>query len=71
MGVRLYDNSLLLPKQVIEKCDYYAHADWARLSEAIEWANDAYLALPVSCWTPFVIRLIAAHQTPSAPREPS
>lgn len=45
VGVRLYHYSLLLPKQVIEKCDYYAHADWARLSEAIEWANDAYLAL--------------------------
>jgi hypothetical protein len=44
-GVRLYHYSLLLPKQVIEKCDYYAHADWARRTGAIEWANDAYLAL--------------------------
>ena len=44
-GVRLYHYSLLLPKQVIEKCDYYAHADWARRSGAIEWADEAYLHL--------------------------
>ena len=29
-GVRLYHYSLLLPQQVIDKCDYYATADWAR-----------------------------------------
>ena len=45
MSVRLYHYSLLLPKQVIEKCDYYANADWARRTGAIEWANDAYLTL--------------------------
>ena len=44
-GVHLYHYSLLLPKQVIEKCDYYATADWARRSGAIEWAEDAYLHL--------------------------
>ena len=44
-GIRLYHYSLLLPKQVIEKCDYYATAEWARRAGAIEWANDAYLAL--------------------------
>ncbi len=44
-GVRLYHYSLLLPKQVIEKCDYYAHADWARRTGAIEWANEAWLQL--------------------------
>jgi len=44
-GIRLYHYSLLLPKQVIEKCDYYANATWARRSGAIEWANEAWLAL--------------------------
>ena len=44
-GVRLYHYSLLLPKQVIEKCDYYANADWARRTGAVEWANEAYLQL--------------------------
>jgi hypothetical protein len=44
-GVRLYHYSLLLPKQVIEKCDYYATASWARRKGAVEWANDAYLQL--------------------------
>ena len=33
------------PKQVIEKCDYYAHADWARRAGALDWANEAYLTL--------------------------
>lgn len=45
MGIRLYHYSLLLPKQVIEKCDYYATADWARRTGAVEWANEAYLSL--------------------------
>jgi hypothetical protein len=44
-GIRLYHYSLLLPKQVIEKCDYYATADWARRAGALDWARDAYLAL--------------------------
>ena len=44
-GIRLYHYSLLLPKQVIEKCDYYATAEWARRKGAVEWANDAYLQL--------------------------
>ena len=45
IGIRLYHYSLLLPKQVIEKCDYYATADWARRTGAVEWANEAYLSL--------------------------
>ena len=44
-GVRLYHYSLLLPQQVIDKCDYYATADWARRQGAVEWANEAYLQL--------------------------
>ena len=45
LGIRLYHYSLLLPKQVVEKCDYYGNATWARRGEAVEWANEAYLAL--------------------------
>jgi hypothetical protein len=44
-GVHLYHYSLLLPKQVIEKCDYYATAPWAKRAEALTWANDAWLQL--------------------------
>ena len=41
-GIRLYHYSLLFPKQVMDKSDYYAHADWAQRTGAMEWANDAY-----------------------------
>jgi hypothetical protein len=45
LGIRLFHYSLLLPKQVIEKCDYYSHAQWAKRAGALAWANDAWLAL--------------------------
>lgn len=44
-GIRLYHYSLLLPKQVIEKCDYYANAAWAARAGALDWAQNAYLSL--------------------------
>lgn len=44
-GIFLHHYSLLLPKQVIEKCDYYANAPWARRSGAIRWAEEAFLSL--------------------------
>jgi len=44
-GIRMYHYSLLLPKQVIEKCDYYSHAEWAKRQGALDWANNAYIAL--------------------------
>lgn len=43
--VPMYHYSLLLPKQVLEKCDYYSHADWAKRQGALDWANNAYLSL--------------------------
>jgi len=43
--VPMYHYSLLLPKQVIEKCDYYSHAEWAKRQGALDWANNAYLQL--------------------------
>lgn len=44
-GIRMVHYSLLLPKQVIEKCDYYSHAEWAKRQGALDWANNAYLSL--------------------------
>ena len=44
-GIKMYHYSLLLPKQVIEKCDYYSNAEWAKRQGALDWANNAYLAL--------------------------
>ena len=43
--IYLYHYSLLLPKQVLEKCDYYSQADWARRTDALKWAEETYLAL--------------------------
>ncbi|MBE9064951.1 glycosyltransferase family A protein, partial [cf. Phormidesmis sp. LEGE 11477] len=40
--VYLYHYSLLLPKQVEEKCDYYQNADWARRVGALEWAQQVF-----------------------------
>jgi len=45
LGIRLYHYSLLLPKQVVEKCDYYANAPWAKRAGALEWASDSWLRL--------------------------
>lgn len=45
LGIHLYHYSLLLPKQVMEKCDYYANAQWARRNAAVQWAQDTYLKL--------------------------
>ena len=44
-GIRMYHYSLLLPKQVLEKCDYYSHAEWAQRQHALDWARDCYLSL--------------------------
>ncbi len=44
-GVYLYHYSLLFPKQVKEKCDYYANIDWTDYSAMQKWADDAYNTL--------------------------
>jgi FkbM family methyltransferase len=44
-GIHLYHYSLLLPKQVIEKCEYYGNAIWAKRPGAVAWAQDAFLRL--------------------------
>ena len=44
-GLFLYHYSLLLPRQVREKCDYYSRADWAKRADARRWADEAWFAL--------------------------
>ncbi len=44
-GIHLYHYSLLLPKQVREKCEYYSRAEWAQRRLIMEWADEAYFAL--------------------------
>jgi len=55
--VPMYHYSLLLPKQVIEKCDYYSNAEWAQRQGALDWANNAYLSLK----RPFRVHNIEAY----------
>ena len=45
-GVLMYHYSLLLPKQVQEKSDYYSAAPWAKQArQSRQWAKEAYLEL--------------------------
>jgi FkbM family methyltransferase len=44
-GIHLYHYSLLLPKQVIEKCDYYSKVTFTKRPAAVAWAEDAFLRL--------------------------
>ncbi len=37
--------SLLLPRQVREKCDYYSRVDWTRRAGAREWAERGFMRL--------------------------
>jgi hypothetical protein len=42
LGILMYHYSLLFPKQVLEKCDYYQQADWAKRKKANQWAQENY-----------------------------
>lgn len=53
-GIKLYHYSLLFPKQVMEKCDYYGVAKWARRERAKQWAQDSFMRLK----TPFRVHNI-------------
>jgi glycosyltransferase involved in cell wall biosynthesis len=44
-GVRLHHYSLLLPKQVFEKCAYYDRAAWIPADAYTEWARRDYMGL--------------------------
>ena len=37
--------SLLFPKQVVEKCEYYNQASWANRTRARAWARESFLEL--------------------------
>ncbi len=56
-GIYLYHYSLLFPKQVIEKCEYYGTAEWAKRSGAQHWAQEAFLELR----KPFRVHNVYAH----------
>ncbi len=45
LGIRLHHYSLLLPKQVADKCEYYATAPWANRAGAKQWAQEVFLQL--------------------------
>lgn len=45
LGIYLYHYSLVFPKQVFDKCEYYSNAAWAGRSNAIEWAKHCYIQL--------------------------
>ena len=42
---RMYHYSLLLPRQVREKCEYYSRVDWTRRAGAPEWAERGFMRL--------------------------
>lgn len=44
-GIYLYHYSLLFPKQVFDKCDYYSRAEWAQRNGAMEWAEKCFMQL--------------------------
>ncbi|MFQ3548792.1 MAG: glycosyltransferase family A protein [Armatimonadota bacterium] len=44
-NIVMYHYSLLFPKQVQEKCDYYSNADWANRKKALDWAHTSYFQL--------------------------
>jgi hypothetical protein len=57
-GVYLFHYELLFPKQVIEKCRYYARVDWtSELREADEWADRYYVTLT----KPFRVHMLSRH----------
>lgn len=45
LGIVLFHYSLLFPKQVVDKCEYYSSAPWAQRSAANIWAREAFLDL--------------------------
>lgn len=44
-GIYLHHYSLVFPKQVFEKCEYYRNAPWAQRSEALTWAREVFEGL--------------------------
>jgi hypothetical protein len=44
-GIYMYHYSLVFPKQIKEKCEYYRNAKWARRKKMIEWSKGSYFSL--------------------------
>lgn len=44
-GIYLYHYSLLFPKQVIDKSDYYQRAEWVKNNQMLRWAKQNYQSL--------------------------
>lgn len=58
MDIYMYHFELIFPKQVIEKCEYYAGAEWTTaLQKANEWVNTSYLKLG----KPFRVHMMYAY----------
>lgn len=41
----MYHYSMLLPKQVRDKCSYYSHVDWAAFESMDRWARETFFQL--------------------------
>jgi glycosyltransferase involved in cell wall biosynthesis len=44
-NIYLYHYCLLFPKQVVEKCEYYGNAPWAKREKAQQWAREVFMNL--------------------------
>lgn len=44
-GIYMYHYSLVFPKQINEKCEYYRNAHWAKREKMIEWSRGSYYRL--------------------------
>lgn len=44
-GIYMYHYSMLLPKQVREKCSYYSRVDWVALQRMEQWADETFFQL--------------------------
>lgn len=44
-GICMYHYSLLFPRQVMEKCEYYGRAEWTSLNEFQQWARACFFQL--------------------------
>ncbi len=58
-GIFLYHASLLLPKQVRDKCIYYAASAWSARAGANRWAEQCYLGLR----RPFRVHNVERHMS--------
>lgn len=57
-GIYLFHYELLFPKQVLEKCQYYAAVGWTSvLSQADEWAGTCYFSIT----KPFRVHMMYGH----------